>query len=273
METIFRFIAKETDAIIRNNMLAVKSPYTELTMSSLFVYRPNFSSFRPMRPQSENEPRDFLGTIINAVPFVLVGVDDNSRITLWNRAARNATGVELEKALGRDVSEILLFIKPKTDIVRRAIKSRQVQYERCVTDEMKGFSRHFDVTVYPVESSISAGAVIRVEDADEQGMTEKSGVQLDRAMPTDGLSADITHEINNLLSCILQSAQVISNRFAEEIPKNRSVAAECGTTIESVREYINKRDILSMLETIAESGLRATKVVSNIVPLDLRTRR
>jgi PAS domain S-box-containing protein len=224
-----------------------------------------------MNSQSKNELRGLLRTIIDAMPFILVGVDENSRITLWNRAARNAMDVEVEKALGRDVSDIFLFMKLRLDIVHRAIESRQVQYERCVTDDSSGACRYFDVTVYPVNDDgdpISAGAVIRIEDVGEHVLTEKSEVQLDLGTRTKGLSRNIAHEINNLLSCILQSVQVIRNRLAEEFPKNKSVAAECGTTIESVGEYIKRRDIDSMLEAIADSGSRATKVVSNMVLSD-----
>ncbi len=53
------------------------------------------------RRQSEQELcnlRNYLSNIIDAMPSVLVGVDDQGMVTLWNHLAEQVTGIRFEKS-------------------------------------------------------------------------------------------------------------------------------------------------------------------------------
>ncbi len=59
--------------------------------------------------------------------------------------------------------------------------------------------------------------------------------------------------------------QVMKNRVSEDMPKNQETADACGTTIETIRAYMEKRGLLNSLDLIIESGKRTGGIVSNML--------
>jgi signal transduction histidine kinase len=80
-----------------------------------------------------------------------------------------------------------------------------------------------------------------------------------------GLAAGMAHEINNPPSGIRQNLQVIQKRLSTSMDKNRQIASECATSIETVRSYLSKRGVFNMLEMIDESSSRAAAIVRNML--------
>ena len=68
-----------------------------------------------------------------------------------------------------------------------------------------------------------------------------------------------------LLAGILQNIQVIRNRMSPDLERNRTTAVDCGTTIEAVSAFMKQRGILSMVESIYDSGRRAAQIVDNML--------
>lgn len=97
-------------------------------------------------------------------------------------------------------------------------------------------------------------------------------VQSEKMLSIGGLAAGMAHEINNPLAGILQNVQVIRNRVWEELPKNRQVAAECGVSLESIRAYLEARGVLTMIESVLESGHRASQIVENMLSFSRKSR-
>lgn len=80
-----------------------------------------------------------------------------------------------------------------------------------------------------------------------------------------GLAAGMAHEINNPLAEKLGHAQNIQKRLLSDMPKNKSVAAECGISLSRLQQYLDKRQIPKMIGGILESGNRAASIVSNML--------
>jgi signal transduction histidine kinase len=59
--------------------------------------------------------------------------------------------------------------------------------------------------------------------------------------------------------------QVVQNRLSGELAKNHEIAAQCGTTLEYIDCYIQKRDVSKMLSSIVESGERASRIINNML--------
>ncbi len=72
-------------------------------------------------------------------------------------------------------------------------------------------------------------------------------------------------EINNPLAGIIQNVQVINNRVKGDLPKNRKIAKECGAALDTIRDYMNRRGLIEMLDSVMESGRRAAQVVDNML--------
>ena len=226
------------------------------------------------RKQAEDELRrlrNLLSNIVNSMPSVLVGVDLQGRVTQWNREAARATGIAAEQAQGRLLDEVFPKLQSEMEQVRKAIRTRQVQEDLKVPRRVDGETRFSDVIVYPLLANGVEGAVIRIDDVTERVHIEEMMMQTEKMMSVGALAAGMAHEINNPLGGILQGAQNIQRRFSTELAKNVQVARECGTSLDTIRAYLGKREIQGFIEGIRESGTRAARIVANMLQFSRRS--
>ncbi len=91
-------------------------------------------------------------------------------------------------------------------------------------------------------------------------------VQTEKMMSVGGLAAGMAHEINNPLSGIIQNTDLLTKRLTRiHMPANRQAATEAGIPMEDIRAFMEKRQILSILDTISESGIRISRIVKNML--------
>ena len=209
--------------------------------------------------------RNLLKNIIDSMPSVLVGVDRDERVTQWNREAEKVTGISAEEARGNALSDVFPQLVREMARVREAIRDRETKTDQKVAQEVRGESRLADVTVYPLLSNGAEGAVIRVDDVTDRVRIEEMMIQSEKMLSVGGLAAGMAHEINNPLAGILQNLQVIRNRISSSLPKNREVAAACGTDMEAIEAYMRKRGLFHMIDSVIESGTRAAQIVANML--------
>src|SRR3989339_539974 len=75
----------------------------------------------------------------------------------------------------------------------------------------------------------------------------------------------IPHELNNPLAGMMQNAQVMASRLSGTMPANEKAAAEVGVSMDAVRAYMEKREIIHIAELINDSGKRAAKIIRNML--------
>ncbi len=209
--------------------------------------------------------RNLLSNIFDSMPSILIGVDQEGLVTQWNLEAEKTTGETSSDALGRLLTDVFPQLSGEMEMVRQAMKNRTLQKGTKVARESNGETHFLDVTVYPLVANGIEGAVIRVDDVTERVRIEEMMIQSEKMLSVGGLAAGMAHEINNPLAGIMQNVQVIKNRMSDDTPRNRSVAEQCGTTFSALKAYMDQREILTMVDSVVESGRRAAKIVNNML--------
>lgn len=110
-----------------------------------------------------------------------------------------------------------------------------------------------------------------VEDITERIKTQELLIQSEKMITVAGLAAGMAHEINNPLGIIMQNAENAKNRLSGDIPGNINAASEAGTDIDSIRKYVILRRINNYLDEIHNAGIRAAKIVGNLLQFSRST--
>ena len=248
-------------------------PFSRIELLARIETQLTLKNLADKRKQTEEEMRylrHLLSNIVNSMPSVLVGVDANGKVIQWNKEAENATGITSKEAQGRRLNNVFPQLAGEMENVRQAILNHQPQKNEKVVQKNNGETRYLDVTVYPLITNSVKGAVIRIDDVTERTHIEEMIIQSEKMMSVGGLAAGMAHEINNPLGIILQGIQNTLRRLSPQFGKNRQFAKECGTDLEAIRSYLKKRNIFQYLQGIQEAGIRASKIVNNMLSFSRR---
>jgi len=153
-------------------------------------------------------------------------------------------------------------------IVRETKKPYIIEH---VHVEKNGTRKDVEIHAYPLAdhwgnvTRIIACVVDITERKHARQELEEIMIQSEKMLAVGGLAAGIAHELNNPLAGMLQNIQVVLNRLTEPLPANERVAAECGTTLEAIRRFVEIRDILKMLELVNNSGRQMAQIVEDML--------
>lgn len=211
------------------------------------------------------ETQDYLHSIINAMPSVLIGVTPEGRVTHWNSAAELATGISSEQALGQPLESLYPSLPVSMDTIVRTIDSGVPYVNENIQEGRGSEARYTDLSIYPLIAVQAIGAVIRMDDITMRVRIENMMIQNEKMMSLGELAAGMAHEINNPLSIILHGVQNIQRRTSPELSQNQTTAQALDIDLGRLNEYLEQRNIIRFLDDIREAGERSMHIVRNML--------
>ena len=226
--------------------------------------------------QSEQRYRRLLSNI--ADPIYLVDAEGNT--VDCNTAATERLGYSKKELLQLKLNDI----DPNVDMEQWITQITDADSDQKFS--LESTHRCKSGITFPVEVSAcifdeSGNRFVQgvARDISERRHTLELLVQNEKMNSLGSMAAGIAHEINNPLSAILGACQNIHNRIFKDTPKNMLVAEECGVELDVLRDYVNKREIKRMLDSVVSAGGRASKIVTSMLnfsysnPAELHTCR
>ncbi len=222
--------------------------------------------------------------ILDSMPSPVIAVDAQGLVTHVNSAARTLCGqgaaqapADGAPAADAPVSGVPLpRLLPPLDwvdiLIREAMDTGQPVSRTHQRVPWGQEQRMVDVWVFPmIRHGQVQGAVVRMDDVTERVRMEELLMQTEKMMSVGGLAAGMAHEINNPLGGILQSVQNIKRRVSLELPANVGAAQELNCSMETIRTYLQRREVLAFLDAIQDSGQRAARIVSDMLEFSRRS--
>ena len=221
---------------------------------------------RKMTEDRIKQLRNFLKDIINSMPSHLIVVNSSLCITMVNSKVLDYLGLTMDRVTGKEVDAVYPVLSAHKAVIKASIQADEPQTlknQKCLKE---GRPEYKDITIYPLSGEGYDGAVIRVEDVTDTHLLEDLMIQSEKMLSVGGLAAGMAHEINNPLAGMIQTAEVLYDRLGSlDIPANKKAAEKYGIKIEDLKNYMEDRKIISMLESIREAGARAADIVENML--------
>lgn len=226
-------------------------------------------SEKKVAQDSLQQLKSYLQNIIDSMPSILIGVDIDMNVTLWNKRAEEESQSTVDQTLGLPLKEACRLFTSDAyyNQLRETLNSRKPERMRKVESQKRSEDsgkRFFDILIYPLALGTDRGAVIYMEEVTDRAHLEEMMIRSEKMQSVGSLAAGLAHEINNPLAAVLQNAQVLGQRLSPDLKKNADVAEELGTTIETIDRYAELRGCSKMLQSILDAGQRAAKIVSNM---------
>jgi two-component system sensor histidine kinase AtoS len=143
--------------------------------------------------------------ILESLTTGIYVLDQNNRITLWNRGMEIKYGIKREDVLGKDLFHVLKNVKP--DILIQSIEEVHKTGDHVVLDmvhhrvnggaEMRTINYH----IFPLQSGGvgNLGVVVLLDDVTEKVKMEEQLRVNEKLAAIGKLSSGIAHELNNPL--------------------------------------------------------------------------
>jgi hypothetical protein len=219
------------------------------------------------RQKSEQKIREQAALLDVATDAIIVQALNN-HIQFWNKSAEHLYGWNVTEVLGKDAHQLLFNDSPQLEQVKNVVKSGSWQGELYqVTKEGKEiivFSRW--TLVFDSQGQPQSILIVNT-DITEKKQLEAQLLRAQRLESIGTLAGGIAHDLNNLLTPIIMSAQLLLNtelsqQKRQQLLKITEASAKRGTTLvkqvlsfargmEGKRMVLQLRDILHEIQHIA----------------------
>lgn len=208
----------------------------------------------------------FLSSVIESMPSLLITIDENGKITQWNKATARLTKIEAVDAADKNLWELLPeFVELKELIKKNSFartgnkKQNDTSTESSLefykkTIKFKGEVFYFNGSIFPLKDRNTIGKsrfVIMLNNVTEIELKEGQLRQSQKMETVGNLAGGLAHDFNNVLGGIIGTISLFKYKVAKS-------------------KEITRQEIEKYFSTIEEAASRAADLVKHLLSLTRR---
>ncbi|MBN1991272.1 MAG: PAS domain S-box protein [Anaerolineae bacterium] len=208
--------------------------------------------------------QNLLQNITHSMPSALITLDFSGRVLTWNPAAASLTGLTIEQVQGQILWQVCPQLACYQDLFDGVMAANQVMRRHREQIALKNKMLFYEVSIFPLTNDLK-GAVLRIDDVTEWVQLEEIMLQSAKMASIGGLAAGIAHEINNPLSGMLQSVQMLQIALDTQRSSTRQKMQAYKLNPQQLHKYLQAHNLLAYLDDMRASGERAARIVTDLL--------
>jgi PAS domain S-box-containing protein len=187
----------------------------------------------------------YITSIVNSMPVMLIGINEQLEVTQWNQTAEEMTGRPFGDVAGKNLWNAYSGITLNENQVQEVLstgKTLQLKHSQ-------GGQHSYDITVYRLKDQEDTGIVILISDITKQVNAEKKVAERNKISALGELASAMAYDISQPINTIFQ--HVSDSRKKIE-------ASDLGPV---------KDLLLSEVEIVRQSAQQATAIAQNLLDL------
>jgi two-component system, cell cycle sensor histidine kinase and response regulator CckA len=176
-----------------------------------------------------------LASVVRSSPDAIVTIDEHGVITSWNPGAEEIYGYTAAETVGRPGSEVSALVVPpgseeEVSILPRVLAGEVVKHHETKRVRKDGTGVEISLSVAAIRDSYGrlTGVASVGRDITEQKRTQRILSQTERLESIGQLAGGVAHDMNNLLTIILNHADFALENLDEDDPAGREIHAARG---------------------------------------------
>lgn len=224
-----------------------------------------------------NEERKFTGAVLNNGGALILVMDHDGRIVLFNEACERLTGYSAEETVGSHVWDFLVSPKESDCVkgifpltaekappasfenhwVTRGGQRRLISWSNSLMGDTKEMKAHI--------VSIGIDITDKRKMEEEAELRRRQLVEADKLASLGVVASGVAHEINNPNNFIMMNSSVLCNAWEDVLPVLDKYHEECGEFLVSNIPYSEMRsEITNLFDGIREGSSRISRIIANM---------
>jgi PAS domain S-box-containing protein len=219
-----------------------------------------------------------LAAVVRSSTDAIITTDKRGVITSWNPGAEQIYGYSATEMVGQPGSAISLLVVPEehreeTEIVSQVLAGRNLRHHETSRIRKDGTRVEVSLSVSAIYDPYGevAGLASTARDITEQRQIQRILTQTERLESIGQLAGDIAHDMNNLLTIMLNHADFALNMLdeddlvREEIARARGAADRAATLVRQLLLFARQE------EATATENLDLNDVLGGLTGMLTRT--
>lgn len=187
----------------------------------------------------------YITSIVNSMPVMLIGINEQLLVTQWNRTAEEVTGRQFEDVTGKN----LWAAYPTITLSEEQVHSVLVTGTTIHLKHTQPGQYSYELTLYRLKDHDDTGIVILISDITKQVNAENKVVERDKMSALGELASAMAYDISLPINTIFQHVSNSREKIEE-------------TDLGPLKELL-----LHEVETVRKSAQQATTIAQNLLDL------